>query len=349
VLSYPALAIPERTVEVSPPVITPRRGTVRVGIVGAGAFAAGTLIPALAKAERVHLASIASARGFSARHLAEKYGFPTCTTDTDALIASDVDAVVIATRHDQHAALSARALRAGRHVFVEKPLALDGAQLDDVMAAQRESGRILTVGYNRRFAPLAVELAGLFTGRVGPVVMHYRVNAGPLPADSWIYDPALGGGRIVGEVCHFVDFCSFIAGAAPVEVMARAVGVGGGVRPDENVTLSLSFADGSLATIAYVATGDPSAGKERIEVIGEGACGYLEDFRVLDLYRGGKPRFVRKLSQDKGHRAEVDTFIAAVRAGGPPPIDHASLVATSRTTFAALESLATGRPVPVLR
>lgn len=349
VLSYPALTIPARTVEVSPPVITPRRGTVRVGFIGAGAFAAGTLLPALAKIDRVHLGAIASARGFTARHLAEKYAIPSCTTDTDALMASDLDAVIIATRHDQHATLSARALRAGRHVFVEKPPALDAAQLDDVMAAQRESGRILTVGYNRRFAPLAVELAGLFAARTGPLVIHYRVNAGPLPADSWIYDPAVGGGRIVGEVCHFVDFCSFIAGAAPVEVMARAVAATGGVRPDENVTLSLSFADGSLATIAYVATGDPSAGKERVEVVGDGACGYLEDFRVLDLYRGGKPRFVRKLSRDKGHRAEVDTFIAAVRAGGPPPIDYTSLAATSRATFAALTSLATGLPVSVAR
>ncbi|MCG5053717.1 MAG: bi-domain-containing oxidoreductase [Myxococcales bacterium] len=335
-----------RTIEM-PAANVRRRGNVRIGFAGAGNFASGVLIPALAETPHVSLSAIASARGFTATHLAEHYGFSFATTDLEALLGENTDAVVISTRHNLHAAQATAALKAGKHVFVEKPLALDEDELGDVLAAQKETGKLLMVGFNRRFSPLAVQMQQSFLGHRGPLVMHYRVNAGTLPADSWIYDPAVGGGRIVGEACHFIDLMSFIAGASVVEVYAKAVAPKAGVRADENVILTITYADGSIGSIHYVATGDTATGKERLEVIGEGACAYLEDFRFLDLHRNGKSKYVRKLSQDKGHKAELAAFVEAVRQGGPAPIPIESLSATTRATFAAMRSLATGLSVSV--
>ena len=343
-LEYPAREPPGRTVAVAVPRAV--EGAVRVGVVGAGAFAAGTLVPAIASERATRLVAIASNRGFSARHLADKYRFESCTTDTASVLEHpDVDAVFIVTRHDQHAAQARSALRAQKHVFVEKPLAIDRAGLADVLAAHAGAGRILAVGFNRRFAPLARELAAFFEKRRAPLVMHYRVNAGDIPADSWIHDPAIGGGRIVGEACHFIDLCAFVSGSSPVSVYAQGVSPAGGARPDDNVTLSIRFADGSLATIAYVATGDPTAGKEHLEVLGDGATATLDDFRTLTLRRNGRARTSKKMGQDKGHRACAAAFIQAVKAGGHAPIPVETIAAVTEATFAAVESLATGEPV----
>jgi predicted dehydrogenase/NADPH:quinone reductase-like Zn-dependent oxidoreductase len=343
-LEYPAKETPSRTVAVAVP--KPVDGAVRVGVIGAGGFAAGVLVPAMAAAKDARLVAIASNRGFSARHLADKYHFESCTTDADSITGHEgLDAVFIVTRHDQHAAQASAALRAHKHVFVEKPVAIDRPGLSEVLAAQAASGRILTVGFNRRFSPLARELFAFFEKRRSPLVMHYRVNAGEIPADSWIHDPAVGGGRIIGEGCHFIDFCAYLAGAPPVSVFAQGISPAGGARADDNVDISVRFADGSLATIAYVATGDATAGKERLEVLGDAASAVLEDFRTLSLRRSGKERKVKKMGQDKGHRAGVLAFIEAIKAGGAPPIPVATIAAVTEATFAAVESLATGEPV----
>lgn len=343
-LTYPAREPPPREVIVSPAPES-RPGAVRIGMIGAGAFASATLVPALSAARGVRPVSIASARGFSARHLADRYHFERCTTDAAALLAAaDIDAVLIATRHDLHAAQVEAALRASKHVFVEKPLALDEEELLGVLAAQRASGRVLAVGYNRRFSSLAVELRRFFAERAAPLILQYRVNAGQIAPDSWIHDPAVGGGRIIGECCHFIDLCSFLVGAPPVSIFAQGVEPAGEARADDNVTLSLRFRDGSVATVAYVATGDARAGKERLEVMGDGALAVLEDFRRLELRRAGRRRVVRKLVPDKGHRAEVAAFVSAVRTG-VAPISLDSLAATSRATFAALQSLRAGEVV----
>lgn len=348
VLTYPLREAPSRTVQV---VRQPARSTaLRVGVIGAGNFAAGVLVPQLASIASAQLVSIASARGVTARHLAQKHGIAQATTDAEAVINdAQIDAVVIATRHGQHARLATRALQAGKHVFVEKPLALDEAELALVLSAARASGRVLSVGYNRRFAPLSLKLRDHFAARRAPLVIQLRVNAGALPADSWIHDAREGGGRIVGEACHFVDLCAFIAGAVPVSVFAQGVREQGGARADDNVTLSLRFADGSIATVAYVATGDPSLGKERIEVLGDGASAVLDDFRHLELRRGGKRSTSRTLLQDKGHRAGLEAFLDAARGGAQGPFTLAELAATSRVTFAALESLRTGAPIELVR
>jgi predicted dehydrogenase/threonine dehydrogenase-like Zn-dependent dehydrogenase len=341
-LTYPAGALPERSVQVRPPALGAAR-RVRVGLIGAGSFASGVLAPALAATPGVRLLGVASARGLTARHLAERHGFERATTDADALLADpEVEAVVIATRHHLHAAQAARALRAGKHVLVEKPPALDEAALADLLAAQRESGCVLAAGYNRRFAPLARELLAAFAGRKAPLLMVARIDAGAVPAGSWLHDPAQGGGRLLGECGHFIDLCALWAGAAPVSVFAQAAGGG------DNFALSVRYGDGSVATIAYAAAGDASGSKERYEVMGDGCTAVLEDFRRLEVRRGGKRRATSKLLQDKGHRAEVAAFISAAQSG-LPPVALATLAAVSRATFAAVESLRTGAPVSLDR
>lgn len=320
------------------PAPEPKRGSVRLGVAGAGSFASSVLVPAFARVERARLATVVSARGITARKLGERFGFREASTDFAALCASPtVDAVVIATRHHLHAEQAAAALEAGKHVFVEKPLALDREGLARVRRAAERSGRICTVGFNRRFAPLSRKLESFFSRRASPLTMIYRVNAGPLPKESWILDPAIGGGRIVGEVCHFVDLMSFICGALPVRV--QAICAGGD--PDQLVA-TLAFADGSAGTIAYGSQGDPGYPKERLEVLGGSRLAVLDDFRALELSQGGKRRWARSFGQDKGHRAEAEAFVTAVAAGGPPPIALESLWRTTEATFAIRDALETG-------
>ena len=322
----------------------PRGGAARprVGVVGAGTFARGVLLPALAR--RADIVAIAAATGLSARASADRFGAALATTDVDELIADDsVDAVVIATRHDTHADYAARALRAGKHVLLEKPLAIDRAGLAQVADAARAADGVLMVGFNRRYAPLSVRMHEALAGR-GPVVVSMRVNAGRLPRSHWVHDPAAGGGRIVGEVCHFVDLASYFAGAPPVGVTAAAVG-GGSEPRDDNVVATVSLADGSVATIAYAAFGDSGLSKERIEVLAEPGAGTLDDFRELRLHRGGK-REVFRSSRDKGHTAEIEAFVAACESGEQPwPVED--MIAVTEATFDlrdAVQGRATLRP-----
>ncbi len=343
VLTYSAKGEPATNVELrGPEAAAAAHDRVGLAFVGAGAFATGVLVPAFSKVTGAKLASVASARGVSSRHLADKFRFARATSDLDAQLADPaVDAVVIATRHHLHAAQAIAALNAGKHVFVEKPLALNENALAELLAARERAGRLLMVGFNRRFSPLARELEKRLSCRKTPLVLHYRINAGPIAPESWVKDPAVGGGRIVGEACHMVDLVSFLCGAVPVRVYAERAG-----QSDDDVSITLRLSDGSVATIDYVATGDPAYPKERLEVLGDGAVATLDDFRTLDFAKGRRQRMT-SLLKDKGHAAEAVAFVEAVKRGGPPPISYESLAATTRSTFAALESLATGLPVTV--
>ena len=343
VLTYDAGEDSARTLRLSAP--APRKGALRVGVLGAGAFASGTLLPLLAAMKDVQLSAIASARGLTARHLAARHGIARATTDAEALCAdAELDAVVIATRHHLHAGQAERALRAGKHVYVEKPLALTLEELEGVAAASRASGRTLFVGFNRRFAPLTELLVRAFAGRNGPLAIHVRVNAGEIPAGSWLHDPAQGGGRLLGEACHFIDLCAALAGSPPVTVFAQGLGPGGGARGDDQALISLSFADGSAAQIMYLTGGDAGLGKERVEVHGGGTSAVLEDFRRLEVRHAGKLTTHRPLAQDKGHRAALVAFVRACREGQDAGL-CAQLLASSRATLGAVQSLRTGLPV----
>jgi polar amino acid transport system substrate-binding protein len=343
-LTYPEIEdAPARSVEVTPTLSTRKPGALRLSLVGSGSFAAGVLAPELARRRDLRLQTVVSARGVSARHLAERFGFERCSTDDGtALVDPGVEAVVIATRHDLHAAQAARALRAGKAVFVEKPLALDREGLAQVVRAAKESGRPLFVDFNRRFAPLAQKLRDRLADRKQPAVILYRVNAGPIPLDSWIHDPEVGGGRIVGEVCHFIDLCAALTGAEVVRVHCESVsGARAPLRNDDQVVLSLKLSDGSVASVVYASGGDPSQAKERIEVLCDGLSAVLDDFQTLEMVRDGKAARSIRLLKDKGHRAALDAFIDSAHSG-VSTFSLRSLAATTLATFAAVEALQTG-------
>jgi predicted dehydrogenase len=252
-----------------------------------------------------------------------------------------VNIVALLTRHDQHARQVLAALRGGKHVYCEKPLALTAAELDEIETALAQGGQpLLTVGFNRRFAPLAVQLKAALARRAEPLAAHYRVNAGFIPLSHWVHDPAVGGGRIVGEGCHFIDFLTFLVGQAPVSVQAAALPDGGRYRGD-NAVLTFSFPDGSLGTLSYLANGDKSVAKERVEVFCGGTVAVLDDFRSLEITAGGRRKKTASLlGQDKGHQAAWANFLAAARAGGPPSIPYAELLGVSRMAIRAAQLLA---------
>jgi predicted dehydrogenase/threonine dehydrogenase-like Zn-dependent dehydrogenase len=322
---------------------------VQIGLLGAGSFALGTLLPALKRFRNVELVIAGAANGSHARHAARKFGFHSCTTDEHEIFNHPaVNTVVVATRHNLHAAQVIATLKAGKHIFCEKPLCLNEEELRAIAAAHNDSASprsLLMVGFNRRFAPFAVRMKNLLRETCEPLALHYRVNAGFLPADHWLNDPLQGGGRIIGEVCHFVDFLCFLTGSSPVEVETRSL-PNPGQYSNDNVVCSLRFADGSLGTISYLANGDKSYSKERIEVFGGGNVAVLEDFRRLELVRGGKKRVFRsRLRQDKGHRGEWDAFIAAVSTGAASPIPFREIVNTMLATFALEYSRCVGQAV----
>lgn len=312
---------------------------VKIGILGAGLFANATLLPALKKVKDVELVGIASSGGLHAAHSSKKFGFRyACSDEEQILNDPDINTVLILTRHDSHADLAVRALQAGKHVFVEKPLAVNSNQLLVIQEQlQITTHQLLTVGFNRRFAPLAQQLQNILATRQEPLYMHYRVNAGYIPLNHWLHDPDQGGGRIIGEGCHFIDFLTFLSGSAPVSVSAAALPDGGKYRED-NVTMTFTFADGSVGIVDYLANGDKSFPKERVEVFCGGAVAVLDDFRVLETVRDGKKKTVKLWGQDKGHFDEMQALVSAIRTGHPP-IAYEQLIGVTKASFAAVESI----------
>jgi predicted dehydrogenase/threonine dehydrogenase-like Zn-dependent dehydrogenase len=319
--------------------------TLDVGLIGIGQFAKGILLPALVKNDGVRIRAACSVTGLTSRHVANRYGAEYCTSEPEEVLADPaIRAVVIATRHDQHAALTEAALAAGKAVFVEKPLAIREPELErlaTVLAADRAPA--LLVGFNRRFAPLAVAAKRFFEPRTNPLAITYRVNAGRLPQDSWILDPRIGGGRIVGEVCHFVDLFCFLTDAVPTRIAAEATAAPGHRPSDPDaVSITLTMSDGSTGMIQYLTNGDPGLAKEYMEVSSGGRTAVLENFRRLTCYRDNRRSRQRIWTQAKGHREELAAFVAAARDGSPMPIDPATLVAVTQTTFLIQRSIEAG-------
>jgi predicted dehydrogenase/threonine dehydrogenase-like Zn-dependent dehydrogenase len=315
-------------------------GPVGIGMIGAGNFTTGTLIPALKRADGVRLRAICSAGGLSARSAAGRHGFEYCASDYHELLADpEIHAIVIATHHDTHARFAAEAMRAGKHVFVEKPLALTREQLDEVVAAQAETGRILMVGYNRRFSPLSIAVRDFFAGRSSPIEVVCRVNAGALKADSWYQDAEEGGWRIISEGCHFVDLISFICGSRPARVYAEMIGGDVAGAQNDNCCVTLKMEDGSIGTLIYVANGDPCFEKERIEVFGQGRTAVIENWHVARLIAKGRTRKVRPGRTGKGHGNELPAFVSAIANPRQARLRFDDAVATTQTSLAVVDSL----------
>jgi len=320
-------------------------GMASIGMIGAGNFATGTLIPTL-KGLPVRLRAICSAGGLSAKNAAARHGFEYCASDYRALLDDDsINAVVIATRHDTHARMTVEALQAGKHVFVEKPLALSEEELQEVIDAEQRSGRIVQTGFNRRFSPLSRAVREFFAGRTGPIEVVCRVNAGKLDGDSWYQDPTEGGWRIISEGCHFVDLIQYICGCEPAAVFAQIAGGDEPGQQKDNCAVTLRMADGSLGLLAYVANGDPHYEKERIEVFGQRRVAVIENWHEARLQEDGRIKKIKPGRSGKGHGAELAAFVEAVCAGAPSPLPFAEAVACTRATFAAQASVARGQLV----
>jgi predicted dehydrogenase/threonine dehydrogenase-like Zn-dependent dehydrogenase len=321
---------------------------VNLGVVGAGNFATTMLFPAMKKVSGLNWVGVATASGLSSGQAGQRYGFQYATSDLNELIGDDdINTIVILTRHHQHAEQVCAALTAGKHVFCEKPLAIDPESLEEVARTLTSAEGLLTVGFNRRFAPLAVQLKKQFAARSDPLMMHYRVNAGALANNHWLHDPEQGGGRIIGEACHFIDFLTYVVGKAPLDV--QAVGLVDDDRyREDNIQLTLRFEGGSIGTVSYLANGSRAFPKERVEIFGGGQTAVLDDYRRLEVAGGGRRRVYRSwFRQDKGHRGEWQAFAAAIQQGGPPPIDYTDLMGVTQATFAAVESLHTGERVRI--
>jgi len=321
--------------------------TVGAGWIGAGSFSRAKLIPALQKISGVRFVGLASATGISAQRAARNFGFGYCCTDANEILDDPaINAVFIGTRHHLHASLVIGALNRSKHVFVEKPLCVNEAELNQIAEAYARSGRILTVGFNRRYSPFAADCTDLFKGRIGPLSMLYRVNAGRLPSGHWVHHPTQGHGRVIGEICHFVDLMGFLSSSLPVEVQAWPVDHLD-ANPEDNIHVHIRFADGSRGEILYLCSASASVSKERIEVFGEGRTAICEDFRTCHFYRGNLHRRERSFFHKKGHREELRAFVAAVKHGVESPVRFESLYASTLATFRIRESLQCGRALPV--
>jgi predicted dehydrogenase/threonine dehydrogenase-like Zn-dependent dehydrogenase len=314
---------------------------VHVAAIGAGNFARGTLFPLLARNSRVALRTIVASTGLSAHGAAERFGFAKRSTDHgDIWTDESCAAVVIATRHDSHAALVLAGLQSGKAVFVEKPLCITEEELARIVSTIGDleaagHAPLVMVGFNRRFAPAVQAVRARVARTAAPVSIVYRINAGRLPASSWIADAGEGGGRIVGEVCHFVDLCAYLAGSPVEEVSAIRSAAG-----EEDVAVSLRMRNGSIATIAYLVGGSARVPKERLEIFGSSETAIIDDFRRVTINGRGVSAWRSLLQrQDKGHRAELDAFVDAVARGTTSPVPMDSAINSTRATFAILRSL----------
>ena len=343
VLTYDEHPRAEKTVALRPVAAAATPGTLRIGFAGAGSFARSYLLPHLKGRAGVELVKVATAKGYTATDAAQRFGFAEAGSDAAELVRDPrLDAVFIATRHDHHGPLATAALAAGKHVFVEKPLAVSPEHLAELLPVAERAGRIVQTGFNRRFSPLAVALRGELAASAAPAQITYRVNAGPLPADHWLLDPLQGGGRVIGEGCHFVDLMQFLAGQRPVRVSASRFGADA----DGAVTATIEFDGGSVGVLVYQGNATPGVPKERLEAFAGGRGGIIHDWRSVEIHGGRSVRTVKASGQAKGYAEEVAAFLEAVKTG-TPAIALESQVLTTAATFAILESIASGRPVAV--
>lgn len=344
ILVYPEKSgEPQRSVSISSNAFQGGKGT--VGIIGAGNFTSAMILPCLKKTP-AKLKFISSSAGLSGTTLAKKFGVAQSTTDNNLILKdSEVDLVMVTTRHNAHARMVIDALKAGKHVFVEKPLALNQEELDAVVEAYVESGKTVSVGFNRRFAPLAIQMKKALGSGNTPMNIIATMNAGMIPANVWVHDMEVGGGRIIGEACHFIDLISYLAGSKVKSVCMSSMGIS----PEENTdnaTILLKYENGTNGVINYFANGSKAYSKERVEVFHQERTLIMDNWRKLTAY-GFKNFSSASSSQDKGHQYQFNLLIDTIQKGGNAIIPMDDLVNTTKASFAAIESLKTGAWVTV--
>lgn len=336
-----------RTVDIkgSRQIERPISGAANLAVVGCGSFARQFHLPNIQKSSALNLRALVASTGQSAKEMGTRYGAEYCSTDLDKVLADEkIDAVAVFSRDTSHAPITLSAVRAGKHVFCEKPLATDYEQCRQLEAELSGGGPLCMVGFNRRFAPLMQPVKQFLAGRSQPAVIHYRVNAGSLPPDDWVYDDAYAQGRIVGEGCHFVDLLRWLVGADPVRVFAQARGECPSLVRLEDVSATFDFADGSVATLLYTAAGAGGLGKERLEVFAEGTAIALDDYQTLTM-RGGRRTDERNRRGDKGHTAELEHFARALAGKEPLSVTHEDGIWATLGCLKIFESARRGEPV----
>ncbi|WP_191860166.1 bi-domain-containing oxidoreductase [Hanstruepera ponticola] len=313
-------------------------GKVNISFIGAGSYAQGNLLPNIPDDSIVGRVGVLTNSGTTSKRVAEKFKFQFCASEEADVLNDKTNTVFIATRHDSHGPYVIKSLQANKHVFVEKPLCLKEEELEKIIELKEASDKSVMIGFNRRFSPLTEKLKKSLGNN--PVSMIYRINAGAIPKDNWIQDTEIGGGRIHGEVCHFVDYLTYINGSLPIKVSATAI-------PDANqlndtLNVLLQFENGSTGVIAYYSNGSKSLSKEYIEVFSAGFSGVLNDFKELKLYGKGKPKKKKLFNQNKGQKEMVESFINGLIKDGKAPIPFSEVVAVTKTCFGIIESIKRG-------
>lgn len=313
-------------------------GKINISFVGAGSYAQGNLLPNIPDSNDVGRVGILTNTGTTSKRVAEKFKFQFCATQEDDVLDDKTNTVFVATRHDSHGSYVLKSLKASKNVFVEKPLCLLESELHDIIELQAETNKAVMVGFNRRFSPLTAKLKKAVGNN--PMTMLYRINAGAIPGDTWIQDIEIGGGRVLGEVCHFIDYLTYLNGSLPVKVSASAL-------PDANklndtLNILIQFENGSSGVVAYYANGSKSMTKEYVEVFSAGLSATLNDFKELKIYGKGKPKKNKIFNQNKGQKEMVEAFVNGLLTDGKAPIPFEDIVAVTKASFKVLESVKRG-------
>jgi len=328
-----------KSVNINSNAITAGKGN--VGFIGAGSFAQNMLLPNVSK--NANLVGVATSHGNTSFYVAKKYGFSKATTDYNEILNNnDIDTVFIATRHDSHAEFVKKSLEAGKHVFVEKPLCLNSNELEEIKSIyQNHTSKNLLVGFNRRFSPFAQKINKMLVPAQKKAI-NIRVNAGSIPPDHWIQDPKIGGGRIIGEACHFIDLAMYLAQSKIKSVYANAMNDAQNLL--DTVNINLSFENGSVANISYFANGSKRIPKEHVELFADGLTIIIEDFSKM-LIAEKSVKKIKLSGQDKGHKNEVETFMNSIKKGEPSPMSFEDIYMVTKASFAVMESIKSGKVV----
>jgi len=314
------------------------QGKINISFIGAGSYAQGNLLPNIPSNEKVQRIGVLTNTGTTSKRVAEKFKFQFCATKEDDIFDEKTNTIFIATRHDSHADYVIKGLMKSKNIFVEKPLCLNEEELVVIKEAQRKSGTALMVGFNRRFSPLSTIVKSKYGN--APMSMIYRVNAGSIPADTWIQDMEIGGGRIIGEACHFIDYLTFLNGSLPTKVSAQALPDPNGL--NDTVNIMIQFENGSTGIIAYYANGSKELPKEYIELFCLGSTAIISDFKELKIYGRGKATSKKLFNQNKGQQEMVEAFMNGILKNGSAPIAIDEIYAVTSASFKVLESIKNG-------
>ena len=313
-------------------------GKINISFIGAGSYAQGNLLPNIPKNNAVARVGVLTNTGTTSKRVAEKFKFQFCATKEADVLDDKTNTVFVATRHDSHGPYVLKSLKANKNVFVEKPLCLLESELEAIIEAQSKANKAVMVGFNRRFSPLTTKLKKAIGNN--PMTMLYRINAGAIPGDNWIQDLEIGGGRVLGEVCHFIDYLTYLNGSLPVKVSATALPNPNNL--NDTLNILIQFENGSSGIVAYYANGSKSMTKEYVEVFSAGQSAILNDFKELKIYGKGKPKKTKILNQNKGQKEMVEAFVNGLLKDGKAPIPFEDIVAVTKASFKVIESVKLG-------